>query len=618
MDDYFLGIGIPSQPKPQPPDHYDDVDQAIQAVILHAGSNFYSQDELNAPAAASAIVEAAESLVLSGERFVSLEWASQRINGYEPRKAILDVLLKWGSDHWDLVGSLLKEHAISLFTKEKHYSVNDDFCTFIKRWQRLQDDPELLEVLLGKVRNETPNFNVWVPRLCKLNGHRSGAMQILSAVMTQLGSFKSREELSSLFARWSGDTRWGQLQHLLWGGGIGNDSESGLSLALDGPVTLVAELLREFGLSTYPTSSYAVTQLGCETKASWRRQLDAVIEGDTALREATLEALLWYGPLNQDRAIVFTALELHGDRCEAALSSLLNHTDRLVRRRACAVRDMAHQAPDLMALNMSQRNEAISARPAATTARTWIDNAEFEQLIERTLNESANRSAAWIYKTLSSGEEVHLTLMFERLATAFSNITEQLAIIADETDANERLELKLVHRIVGKQEEGGPGLGSDSFSADVCLIFEGRESGKTFARRASLLQAKRLYLTSGGREYYPIKNSQLHDLTSQTMASFLLLLGPECQGVSIPVIPARLIEDLIERGESATQIAPDKAALLGKGIGTWLIEDVIGLWTGDWNEALLKRAQGGKHSEPYLLFELIVDRVRKVNDHGDR
>jgi hypothetical protein len=70
---------------------------------------------------------------------------------------------------------------------------------------------------------------------------------------------------------------------------------------------------------------------------------------------------------------------------------------------------------------------------------------------------------------------------------------------------------------------------------------------------------------------------QLEDLAGQTMVSFLILVGPECDGVSVPVIPARLFLDLVDRGRLATQIAPVDASRLGRGIGAWLLEDIIGL-----------------------------------------
>jgi len=159
-------------------------------------------------------------------------------------------------------------------------------------------------------------------------------------------------------------------------------------------------------------------------------------------------------------------------------------------------------------------------------------------------------------------------------------------------------------------------IGAWWLSADVCLIFEARESGNRFAHRASLLQAKRLYRRRGPLDvdYYPVDTSQLEDLAGQTMASFLLLIGPECDGISVPVIPAHLFLDLVERGQPSTQIAPAEASRLGKGIGTWLVEDVNGLWTGDWAAAIVDRAEGGKDREPFLLVEVVVERIRKGPD----
>lgn len=199
---------------------------------------------------------------------------------------------------------------------------------------------------------------------------------------------------------------------------------------------------------------------------------------------------------------------------------------------------------------------------------------------------------------------------------ALSLITDRLAALALDAQANERLSLKLDYRIVGKPEEGGPGVGTRRFSADICLLFEARDNGRRFARRASLLQAKRLYRGKSRYpvDYYPFKLDQLEHLAAQTMASFLLLLGPTSEGGAIPVIPARLMLDLVERGEHASQIAPTQASRLGNGIGTWPVDDVIGRWTGDWDERIVQRAEGGPDREPYILVELTVEKIHKGPD----
>ncbi len=360
--------------------------------------------------------------------------------------------------------------------------------------------------------------------------------------------------------------------------------------------------------------------MAAETKASWRRELKGVIGDDPALRRAVSEALFWFGSVPDDRAVLFAILEIHDKNLETSLAPLRGHPDGLVRRRATAVIDMARVEPDAMELFRSRRSAATpSHSPAAYRlgpVRTWIGDARIERLIEDTLDEAARSAGSEISRALASGEETHVIILFDRLRGALSAITDRLAILAVESNANERLSLKLEYRVVGKPEEGGPGVGKKRFSADVCLLFEARDFGRRFARRASLLQAKRLHRRRGALDvvYYPVDTSQLEDLAGQTMASFLLLLGPECDGVSIPVIPARLFLDLVERGQPSTQIAPTDASRLGKGIGSWLVEDVIGLWTGDWSAAIVNRAEGGKDREPFLLVEVVVERVRKGPD----
>jgi hypothetical protein len=57
---------------------------------------------------------------------------------------------------------------------------------------------------------------------------------------------------------------------------------------------------------------------------------------------------------------------------------------------------------------------------------------------------------------------------------------------------------------------------------------------------------------------------------------------PPCatEGIDMPIIPARLFLDLVERGMQANQISLQKAAHIAKGLPTWLVEDVMGLLDG--------------------------------------
>jgi hypothetical protein len=86
------------------------------------------------------------------------------------------------------------------------------------------------------------------------------------------------------------------------------------------------------------------------------------------------------------------------------------------------------------------------------------------------------------------------------------------------------------------------------------------------------------------------------------------------EGVTMPVIPARLFLDLGDRGMPANQIGPQAAAQIGKSIAAWLVEDVIGLWTGDWSPPIIQRAIGGEGREPYLLVTISAEIVPKGPD----
>lgn len=617
--DWFKGVSW-DKPEEQAPVTYASAADAVSAILHNSLRDSYFRDmqvSLNCQAAATAIMEGAHTLSFDSVGFRSLEVASQKMTDSKARKDIRNVLLSWAEANWSTVVTGLREEALKLFTEHYYSSSHDSFSYFVDRWQRLKNDSQLLYSLIEAMEQGHTVLDTSVPRLRTLNGHQAAAERVLTVVMAPRASFHEQDELASLIAEWASDSAWGQLQHLLWRVGAKSDrKQTALDLSTQ-KVTKVADLLHEFGILSFNVSNYRLSELSAETRASWRRELKAVIGNDDALREATTEALLWFGSPHDDRAVLFAVLELHDDCLERSLAPLLAHPDGLVRRRAAAAIGMIRLEPDAMALVQSRRTTSrpSSSRTARSLerARTWIGDARIEQLIENTLDEAAGHAGSAIDKALHSGEESHVMLLFERLSAAFSSITDQLAALAAETNANERLNLKLKHRIVGKHEEGGIGIGTERFSADVCLLFEAHDSGKCFARRASLLQAKRLHRPKG-IDHYPIKKSQLEDLTGQTLASFLLLLGPECEGVRIPVIPAHLILDLIERGEPSTQIAPANASRLGKGIGAWLVEDIIGLWTGDWDYDIVERAEGGKDREPFVLAEVVVERVRKGPD----
>ncbi|MFP3606072.1 hypothetical protein [Paraburkholderia sp. SIMBA_053] len=610
-----------------PPENYPSAQEAIRAIerisVLRKGFNIYGDGPpLNDRAAALAIVEGAETLPIDGPFLAYLDALTEYVDDDDACESIRAMLRLRADENWDTFVESLREKSLRLFA-EHGYSADDKFREFMFRWDRLRSDATLLDRLVEAMRGSALSPATAIARLRLLEGDCTAAQRVRAAAMAQKsssskrGPFDWRGEYSALIDGWATNTVWGQLEYLLWNDTAGEKIATRLPVSFSKRVTGTAALLKEFGILA-DDSEYTLEELSPETRASWRRELKSVIGDDTELRNAAAEALLWYGEKWRDRAVLFAVLELYEAEGEEPLRRYLEHPDLLVRRRARAIIDMMRVEPDAMELQTARQNErlraSISAEPVESP-KTWIGDVRTERLIRMTLDEAASGAASAIGKSLDSGEETHVMLLFERLRSAFSAISGRLALLATEAGANEHLSLRLDYRIVGKREEGGPGIRTKTFSTDICLLIDARENGVRFARRASLIQAKRLYRGRGhAADYYPLKTVQLEDLADQTLASFLLLLGPTCEGVTIPVIPARLILDLVERGDSASQIAPAKAAGLGKGIGSWLVDDVIGLWTGDYDAEIVERAEGGAERQPFVLVELVVDRVRLGRD----
>jgi hypothetical protein len=611
------------------PPIYEDARAALTAILVESSArrqrSYFHLTSTKPPnpvdwsSAAAAVVAETVGLSLDADRFWALDAALDDASDRESSEAIRRVLQTWADANWAELEGQARATALKRFEKME-YQFQRDFQAHIERWPRLRDDRELLSSALGALELAAVKLDIAVAQLRHLHGDEAAAERVLAAVTSARSGFSERDEFASLVAEWSGDSVWGQLQHALWRTGTKPTRAQTVLDSLPAPIIETAALLQEFGLTIARNPSYALAELSPETRLSWRDELSKAVGDDSALRAAATEALLWFASARDDRAAIFAVLDLHRSDGLVALERFRSHPHPLVRRRAAAVIALATGVPDASELLRSAGAPTNSTLPVnagrAGSVRTWIGDARIEYLIEFSLNETAHQFGNEVWHTRDSGEETHLAILFERLGAAFARISKTLAMLAAEKDANDRLEIKLEHRIVGKAEEGGPGVNAKRFSTDVCLLFEAREKGRRFARRASFLQSKRIYVKRGTPEfrYYPVKAEQLKELAAQTMASFLLLLGPTSDQVAIPVIPARLFLEMVERGERATEIAPAAASRLGKSIGTWLLEDVIGLWTGDWNETIVRKAEGGGGREPYLLVEIIANRVSKGPD----
>jgi hypothetical protein len=102
----------------------------------------------------------------------------------------------------------------------------------------------------------------------------------------------------------------------------------------------------------------------------WRRDLKALIGDDPAFQRVVAEALLWFGSMREDRAVLFAVLELHDNGWETALAPFREHPNRLVRRRVAATINMARGEPDAMELLRAKYSTAAHNRLHADVART--------------------------------------------------------------------------------------------------------------------------------------------------------------------------------------------------------------------------------------------------------
>lgn len=573
-------------------------------------------DPINWSEAARIIGSSSEIFALDPAQYRTLSSFLSDAPDLEAAEMIREAIDGWVRKRWSIYEVDWRREALKLF--EGNGSGYRAFQDFIDRWPQLGSDPELLADLIESFERDPRDMEDKVGRLRALTGPIALVKIVIEVISQHNAGPKVSRELASLIAEWAGKTVWGKLQYVIWHtDALTHRSQA--ELTVPDSVNAVATHLAQLGLTTSSTrSGFRISDLSAETRAAWRRSLRAAIGTDLELREAVTEALLWFGQPRDDRAILFTVLELHPDGLSEAMESLRDHPSELVRLRAKAVLDLANGEPDAAELlRIPRRVRVAAAAPDEQQSVTWIGDPRIEGLIKTALGDAAREFGAEVRRTADSGEETHVAILFERLRNALREITARLAAMAAETDADERLALKLEHRIVGKHEEGGAGVGTDRFSTDVCLLFEARYAGaQPFARRASLLQAKRLHRRGAARdvEYYPVDRTQLEDLAGQTLASFLLLVGPTSEGITMPVIPARLFLDLAEGGMLANNISPEAAARIAKSLSAWLVEDVMGLWTGDWSNAIVDRAAGSEGREPYLLVNLSAEIVRKGPD----
>jgi hypothetical protein len=516
---------------------------------------------------------------------------------------ITELLDAWRIAHWPSIRD------VQLSEAEVQFG-NYDFTGArlrekLEMWPELRGERALLEQALLKLRR-AGSGSAWdeaLGNLAELRGDEAMAKDAVAVILAQQRHYSDGDKIAGLLDSWVGASTWGSLMSSLWAS-IPEERHK------PADITRLAYHLRQLPLVTGPSlDGFRLAEMSGASRAAWRRSLRELLSGDAELERATTEALLWLSDPQEDLFAQFTALQINDPDPRSALTPLLSHPSRLTELRARSALELLSGAPDPLETLLT-RDEPLECRPEAPPAsRTWLGDARLEQLLRTAFADAASSMAAEVSKTASSGEENLVGKLFERLRGACVRVTEQAAILARETDRGERLTVALSHRVIGKTEEGNPGLvATRRFSTDVTLIVRARKgAAPPFSERATFVQAKRLLRgTPPETDHYKVSMEQMRDISAQTTSAFLLAVGPSALGVTMPVVPAQLLLDRFGPIVKTKHLHPDALSRHGRGLAGWLVDDVIGLWTGDPGIEAVQKASEGAGDCDTLLVEIDV------------
>lgn len=355
-----------------------------------------------------------------------------------------------------------------------------------------------------------------------------------------------------------------------------------------------------------------------EVRAAWVADLVRLAGKADNMRPALLEGILWHGPERVDELVMTVAAaicEASLDQGSSVLDSLLAHPSSLVRLRAAALRRLGADEPiepdrplPTGILDSGRRLAELAERHRASPL-TWIGDRHVEMAIESAVQRAAATFTGSYEGHWREDEEPLAVKLLSDVRAALGVVEADIAAVAGRRPGGRRISFSLRDRMVSKHEEGQPGTDpTASFSTDVCLIMTARRDGKVLAKRASLIQVKKLKKGADARwkNSFEIVRKQLTDISKNTDAAFYMLMGPESAGRAIEIVPARLVaEHLPSRGETVG-LRRELVALASRSLARWITYDVVGLWTGDPNVQVVRKAAGADGRRPYLLVELEV------------
>lgn len=517
--------------------------------------------------------------------------------------AFYEAVDSWRANAWPghrqkLIDELAKDFGSRDYTERR-------LRDHLENWPELRGEALVVRAGIAKLFSAGRYFEEHVGDLIELKGTQVDARAVLTAIVA-LRVHDHGDLVADLLAKWVGDTVWGQLMVALW-------ADIPAARGLPNHIVEIAHLMRQLPVTSADSlDGFVLGDLSGASRAAWRRSLGAAIGDDAELKAAAGEALLWFGSNSEDLLAQFAALEINEPDPVVALKPLLDHPSRFLALRARSALDIRAKAADPMEplLTQSELGDAVAGGThPIPPSRTWLGDARLEQMLRTAFARAAGSLAKEVPLTASSGEENLVGKLFERIRGVCEQVTRDAAILARETDRGERLTVALSHRVIGKAEEGEEGLKKGHrFSADVTLIVRARRGSEPpFSKRATFIQAKRVRRGDAPETFhYAVNMSQMNDIAEQSSSSFLLGVGPEVAGVTMPVIPAQLMVDRFGIEVAERRVHPDMAAKLGRSLAGWLVDDVIGLWTGDSDEDAVAKASAGAGDCDTIIVEVEV------------
>lgn len=355
-----------------------------------------------------------------------------------------------------------------------------------------------------------------------------------------------------------------------------------------------------------------------EVQAAWRSGMVRAAGGDAGLRAALLEAVLWHGSERADELVLSLAAELCDctkDRGRTLLDALARHPSNAVHLRVAALLARLDDTPlepsappALGLLGATARLAALPGGPSGGPL-TWIGDRRIETMLHRAIQGAAADFVGSYEAHWREDEEPLAVKLLGGLRAALDLLEADVSKLGQATGAKRRIGFRLRDRIVSKIEEGQEGLASGrAFATDVCLVMTARVEGRVLANRATLVQVKKLKKDKNDRwnPSFPIDKVQLDAAADQTASAVYLLLCPEEGARTLPVMPARLVQDILPSGGKTRSLHRDHVSRSSRSLAQWLTYDVIGLWSGDPKVQVVRKAAGGCGRRPYILAELEV------------